>query len=60
MKRLLIPILTADSLQSFPTKRLLGRLHALQRCEESATISDLSEQEIAAANGILFKDSTEW
>jgi len=59
MKRRLIPILPAASLQTMPTKQLLGRLRSLQRCEESAAISDRTE-EVAASDGILFKDSAEW
>jgi len=43
-----------------PTKQLLGRLRALQKCEESAAISDLTAEEIAASKGILFKDSAAW
>jgi len=60
MKRHLIPIVTPESLLKMPTKQLLGRLRALQRCEESAALSDLGVEEIAANSGILFKDSTEW
>ena len=43
-----------------PTKQLLGRLQALHECEESSQFSDLTAGEIAASNGILFKNSAEW
>ena len=60
MKRRLIFSLAKESLLKMPTKQLLGRLRALQRCEESAALSDLTADEIAARTGILFKDSAEW
>ncbi|MDB6064698.1 MAG: hypothetical protein JWR26_906 [Pedosphaera sp.] len=60
MKRRLIPILPPDSLLKMPTKQLLGRLRSLQRCEEAAALSDLTQAEIAASEGILFKDSAQW
>lgn len=43
-----------------PTKQLLGRLHSLQRCEESAALSDRTPEEVAASEGILFKGTAEW
>jgi len=43
-----------------PTKQLLGRLHSLQLCEETAVFSDRTHEEIAASKGILFKDNAEW
>jgi hypothetical protein len=60
MKRRLIPILAPEFLLKMPTKQLLGRLRALHRCEESAAFSDLTDGEIAANKGILFKKSAEW
>src|SRR5258706_75718 len=60
MKRRLIPILAPETLHKQPTKQLLGRLRALQRCEQSSAFSDLTAEEIAACTGILFKDSPEW
>ena len=42
-----------------PTKQLLGRLHSLQRCEESASLSDRT-LEVAATEGIVFKKTAEW
>jgi hypothetical protein len=59
MKRRLIPVLPAASLQTMLTKQLLGRLRSLQRCEESAALSDRTG-EITASDGILFKDTAEW
>ena len=60
MKRRLIPVLAPEALASMPTKQLLGRLHSLQRCEESAALSDRTPEEVAASEGILFKGTTEW
>jgi hypothetical protein len=60
MKRSLIAILPQESLLKMPTKQLLGRLQALQKCEESAAFSDRTTKEAAASNGILYKDTTEW
>jgi len=60
MKRRLIPVLAAKSLTSMPTKQLLGRLHSLQQCEESAALSDRTPEEIAISEGILFKNTAEW
>jgi hypothetical protein len=60
MKRRLIPVLAAKSLTSMQTKQLLGRLHSLQQCEESAALSDRTPEEIAVSEGILFKNTAEW
>src|SRR5712691_4181174 len=60
MKRRLIPVLAAKSLTSMPTKQLLGRLHSLQQCEESAALSDRTPEEIEVSEGILFKNTAEW
>jgi len=60
MKRRVIPILSKEALQRMPTKQLLGRLQALQRCQQSAADSDLTAEEIVTREGILFKDSAEW
>ena len=43
-----------------PTKQLLGRLHSLQQCEESAALSDRTPEEVARGEGILFKGTAEW
>ena len=60
MKRRLIPVLTPEALASMPTKQLLGRLRSLQQCEESAALSDRAPDEVAASEGILFKNTTTW
>jgi hypothetical protein len=60
MKRRLISILAPEALLKMPTKQLLGRLRALHRSEQSAALSDLTADEIASREGILFKDSPEW
>jgi hypothetical protein len=60
MSRRLIPMLAHEALLKMPTKQLLGRLRALHECEQSAGVSDLTAEEIAACDGILFKDSPEW
>jgi hypothetical protein len=55
-----VPILDPAVLTSMRTRELLGRLRRLQRCEESASLSDASPEELARATGILFKDTPEW
>ena len=55
-----VPEVDYKSLTAMPTKKLLGRLKRLQYCENSAIGSDMSEREIAEAEGILFKDTEEW
>lgn len=55
-----VPILDAVVLSTRPTKALLGRLRRLQRCEESPNASDATPDELARAEGILFKDTLEW
>src|SRR5262245_20693991 len=60
MKRRLIPVLAPKALASMPTKHLLGRLRSLQQCEDSAALSDRSPEEVAASEGILFKNTAEW
>jgi hypothetical protein len=39
---------------------LLARRRRLLRCEESRSASDASPDELARAEGILFKDTPEW
>ena len=60
MKRRLIPPLAPEALANMPTKQLLGRLRSLQRCEDSAALSDRAPEEIAASESILFKGTGEW
>lgn len=49
-----------DRLDSLSTEELLSRLARLRRCEENREGSDMTAAEIAAVDGILFKDSPEW
>jgi hypothetical protein len=55
-----VPILDASVLSSLHTKTLLARLRRLQRCEESASGSDATLDELAGVVGILYKDTPEW
>lgn len=55
-----IPVIPRVELEALPTKRLLGRLKALRLCEESVQDSDLDPTEIAALDGINFKDEPQW
>lgn len=55
-----VPILDSAVLASMPTRQLLGRLRRLRRCEDSASVSDASPEDLARATGILFKDTPEW
>ena len=49
-----------EELEKLSTKELLGRLRRLQACEESPETSDMSADEIASVQGILFKQTPEW
>jgi hypothetical protein len=60
MKRRLIPVLAPEILASMPTKQLLGRLRSLHQCEESAALSDRTPDQVAASEGIVFKNTAEW
>jgi len=55
-----VAIVAEVKLLEMPTKQLLGRLKRLRFCEESFQGSDLTEREIEACTGILFKDTPEW
>lgn len=55
-----VPRVTSTDLRQMPTKALLARLARLRTCEESLATSDLSQSEVQAANGILFKATLEW
>ena len=55
-----VSILDPAVLASMRTRELLGRLRRLQRCEDSASLSDASPEELARATGILFKDTASW
>lgn len=60
MKRRPLFILSQDSLLSLPTRQLLGRLQALQRCEESRLLSDHGAGEVLPEEQIFFKDTVVW
>lgn len=55
-----LSIVPPATLATMPTKVLLGRLRRLLRCEESASVSDLDQEELSRVTGILFKDTPEW
>ena len=55
-----VPPLDQDQLESLPTKGLLLRLTRLRECEESRDGSDMTDEEAAAAAGILFKEEPAW
>lgn len=62
MKRRPLFILPKAALEAMPTRQLLARLRALQRCEESPLLSDRSPEEWQALpdNPIFFKASPVW
>jgi len=60
MKRKNIFPMTLSELEALPTKRLLGRLACLHRCEQSLALSDLTPQNYQPSSAIEFKDSPEW
>jgi hypothetical protein len=60
VKRRPLFILSQDSLLSLPTRQLLGRLQALQRCEESRLLSDCGADEVLLEEQIFFKDTSAW
>jgi hypothetical protein len=52
-----VPVVDLAALAGWPTKALPGRLRRLQRCEESAALSDATLDELAGAEGIHFEDT---
>jgi hypothetical protein len=55
------PGLTPGAAEALPTRALLARLERLRWCEESATTSDLTDEEVASVRGlILFKSDEAW
>ena len=52
--------ISAEQLSSWPTKRLLGRLKALQKLEERFEASDLEVDELKGVEGIVFKSDPRW
>jgi hypothetical protein len=55
-----VSILDPAVLPSMRTRELLARLRRLHRCEDSASLSDASPEELARVTGILFKDTSAW
>jgi hypothetical protein len=49
-----------EELSSWPTKRLLGRLKALRKLEESPEVSDFEVEELREVEGIVFKSDPRW
>lgn len=49
-----------EELSSWPTKRLLGRLKALRKLQESSEGSDFEVEELRAVEGIVFKSDPRW
>lgn len=49
-----------EELSSWPTKRLLGRLKALRKLEESPEGSDYEIDELRGVEGIVFKSDPRW
>ena len=60
MKRRPLFILSRESLLSMPTRQILGRLRALQVCEESRLLSDRGVDEVMPEGQIFFKDTVTW
>lgn len=60
MTRRGVPIIPAKKLEVLSTKQLLARLQRLRECEEKPGVSDLTAEEIAATNSILFKQTAQW
>jgi len=60
VKRNPIPEITLEKLETWPTKRLLGRLNALRKFEESLEASDMTLNEHQPKLGILFKSDSRW
>ena len=55
-----VELLSPEQLGEFSTKRLLGRLKRLRECVESRSQSYYTDDELAAATGIIFKDDPRW
>ena len=49
-----------EQLETWPTKRLLGRLKALRRLEENIEASDLEPHELDGVEEIVFKADPRW
>jgi len=55
-----VPLVPLQELSSWPTKRLLGRLNALRKLEESPERSDVGEGELDDRTGLFFKSDPRW
>ena len=55
-----VPQVPSEELSSWPTKRLLGRLKALRKLEESVKTSDIEGAELGNIDGIVFKSDPRW
>ncbi len=56
-----LPNIERSQLDELPTGALLARLKRLRWCEESRECSDMSDEEVSSASGmILFKDDHAW
>lgn len=56
-----VPLMPRETLEGLATGALLARLKRLRWCEESRAWSDLSDEAIGAADGlILFKEDPAW
>ena len=56
-----LPRIGRGELEGLPTGALLARFKRLRWCEESRDRSDMSDEELASASGmILFKEDDAW
>jgi hypothetical protein len=60
VKRRAVPVISKEELSTWPTKRLLGRLNALRRLEESLDQSDIEPNELTDDEDIQFKSDHRW
>ncbi len=60
VNRRTLPLVSQHELTSWPTKRLLGRLKALRKLEESPEFSDAEEGEWDESKGLFFKSDPRW
>jgi hypothetical protein len=55
-----VVVLARTALELMTIRELLGRLERLRRCEEDATVSDMTPSEVAMSELILFKSDVAW
>ena len=60
MKRRTVSTVSLEELQTWPTKRLLGRLNALRKLQESPQVSDADDSECITDGSIRFKSDSRW